>query len=223
MHRNRKLSPNPKFISTVIKQSEYFDEEILEKVINKYYTPTKFNNALNELSTKKQNLYMHLNISSLSYHHLELYNLISDMKIKPKIIGISESRLQKSKQHVTNISLPNYVYEYAPTESSKGGTLLYLDKNLKYNLWKDLNIYQKGMIESTFIEIINKNEKNMVAGCIYKHPKQTIPDFLDNHVLPLLEKLSNENKQILIMGDFNINLLNYDDKNTENFLDTMFS
>ena len=67
---------------------------------------------------------MHLNISSLPYHHLELYNLISDMKIKPKIIGISESRLQKSKQHITNISLPNYVYEHTPTESSKGGTLI---------------------------------------------------------------------------------------------------
>ena len=79
------------------------------------------------------------------------------------------------------------------------------------------------MLKSTFVEIINKNEKNMVAGCIYKHPKQTIPDFLDNPILPLLEKLSNENKQILIMGDFTINLLNYDDKNTANFLDTMFS
>ena len=41
--------------------------------------------------------------------------------------------------------------------------------------------------------------------------------------MSLLEKLSNENKQILIMGDFNINLLNYDDKNTANFLDTMFT
>ena len=186
MHGKRILSPNPKFISSVITQSEYFDEEILEKVNNKYYTPTEFNNALNELRTKKQNLYMHLNISSLSYHHLEIYNLISDMKIKLKIIGISESRLQKSKQHTTNISLPNYVYEHTPTESSKEGTLLYLDKNLKYKLRKDLNIYQKGMIESTFVEIINKNEKNMVSGCIYKHPKQTIPDFLDNHLLPLL-------------------------------------
>ena len=145
------------------------------------------------------------------------------MKIKPKIIAISESRLQKGKQHITNISLPNYVYEYTPTESSKGGTLLYLDKNIKYKLRKDLNIYHKGMIESTFVEIINKNEKNMVAGCIYKHPKQTIPDFLDNHLLPLLEKLSHENKQILIMGDFNINFLNYDDKNIANFLNTMFS
>ena len=72
MHGNRLRSPNPKFISSVIKQSQYFDEEILEKVNNKYYTPTEFNNALNELNTKKQNLYMHFNISSLSYHHLEL-------------------------------------------------------------------------------------------------------------------------------------------------------
>ena len=72
MHGNRLLSPNPKFISSVIKQSQYFDEEILEKVNNKYYTPTEFNNALNELNTKKQNLYMHFNISSLSCHHLEL-------------------------------------------------------------------------------------------------------------------------------------------------------
>ena len=123
MHGSRILSPNPKFISSVIKQSEYFDEEILEKVNNEYYTPTEFNNALNELSTKKQNFYMHLNICSLSCHHLELYNLISDMKIKPKIIGISESRQQKSKQNITNISLSNYVYEDTPTESSKGRTV----------------------------------------------------------------------------------------------------
>ena len=79
---------------------------------------------------------MHLHISSLSYHHLELYNLIADMKIKPKIIGISESRLQKSKQHITNISLPNYVHEHTPTESSKGGTFLYLDKKSQIQIKK---------------------------------------------------------------------------------------
>ena len=59
MHGNRMVSPNPKFISSFIKQSEYFNEEILEKVNSKYYTPTEFKNALNELSTKKHKLYMH--------------------------------------------------------------------------------------------------------------------------------------------------------------------
>ena len=117
------------------------------------------------------------------------------------------------------------MYEHTTTESSKGGTLLHLDKNLYYKLRKDLNSHHKGVIviDSIFVEIINKNEKNMVAGCIYKHPKQIIPNFLDNHLLPLLEKLSHKNKQILIMGDFNKNRLNYNNKNTPNLLDTMFS
>ena len=57
MHGNRILSPNPKFISSVIKQNEYFDEKTLKKVSNKYHTPTEFNNALNELSTKTKPLH----------------------------------------------------------------------------------------------------------------------------------------------------------------------
>ena len=35
MHGNRILSPNPKSISSVIKQSEYFDEEILILYLNR--------------------------------------------------------------------------------------------------------------------------------------------------------------------------------------------
>ena len=78
------------------------------------------------------------------------------------------------------------------------------------------------MIESTFIEILNKKQKNLIIGCVYKHPKHEVKDFTNNHMMPLLDKLSNENKDITIMGDFNVNLINCnDDKN--NFLDTMLS
>ena len=64
----------------------------------------------------------------------------------------------------------------------------------------------------------------MIIGCIYKHPKQRAHDFNENYVLPLMDKLSREKKDILIMGDFNINLLIYSiDKDTTTFLDTMFS
>ena len=42
--------------------------------------------------------------------------------------------------------------------------------------------------------------------------------------MPILDKLSSENKDIMIMGDFNVNLINYnDDKNASNFSDTMLS
>ena len=58
----------------------------------------------------------------------------------------------------------------------------------------------------------------------YKHPKHEVSDFTNNYITPLLDKLSNGNKDIMIMGDFNINLIHYnDDKNIGNFLDTMFS
>ena len=137
---------------------------------------------------------MHLNISSLSYHHLELYNLISSLKIKPNIIEISETRLQNGKEPITNISLPNYVYEHTPTESGKGGTLLYIDKSIKHELCQDRNIFEKKMTELTFIKILNKKQKNLIIECVYKHPKHEVKDFTNNHMIPLLDKLSNENK-----------------------------
>ena len=72
------------------------------------------------------------------------------MKMKAKIIGISESRLQKSKQHVPNISLPNYVYEH----TSKGGTILCLDKNLKYKLTLSSPILENGQTHSNKLSAI---------------------------------------------------------------------
>ena len=102
-----KLLSLPKIISSVIKQSEYFDDEILKKASNRFYTPDKFNTALKSFNLASQLFCMGLNISSLSYHHLELYNLLSNLKIKPNIIGISETRLQRRKQPITNVSLPN--------------------------------------------------------------------------------------------------------------------
>ena len=86
---------------------------------------------------------MQLNILSLSFHHLELYNLISCLKIKPNTTEISETRLKNGKEPITNISLPNYVYEHTPTKSGKGGTLLCIDKSIKYKLREELNIFEK--------------------------------------------------------------------------------
>ena len=128
LHREAIVSPNPKIISSIIKESKYFDEEILKSANNKFHTPDEFNDAIKSLNLASRLFCMHLKISSLSYLHLELYNLLSNLKIKPNIIGISETRLQREKQPITNISLPNYVYEHTPAESGKGGTLLHIAK-----------------------------------------------------------------------------------------------
>ena len=96
----------------MLRQNKIIDEELLRKANNKFFTPNEFNHALRNLVNRKQALYMHLNTSSLSYHQQELYNLLSSMKTKPKITGISQSMLQINRQPINNISLPNYVYEH---------------------------------------------------------------------------------------------------------------
>ena len=53
-----------------------------------------------------------------------------------------------------NLHLDNYSIEQTPTETSAGGTLLYINKRLSYQLRNDLKLYHPGKIESIFIEII---------------------------------------------------------------------
>ena len=88
----------------------------------------------------KESLSMHLNISSIPYHHEELHTLLNSLKVKPKILAISENRIRKDTQAISNISLQNYTYEHTTTEASTR-VLLYIEKDLTYKTCKDLLIY----------------------------------------------------------------------------------
>ena len=50
------------------------------------------------------------------------------------------------------ILIYNYSFEFTPTETSTGGTLLYIANHLSNKCNIDLNIYKKNELESTFIE-----------------------------------------------------------------------
>ena len=83
----------------------------------------------------------------ISYHIDDLTALTNNFRIKPGVIGLSETRLRKNWQSLSNINLENYVYKSTPIESSKGGTMLYVDKQLTYRLRKDLIMYKSKEIE----------------------------------------------------------------------------
>ena len=65
-----------------------------------------------------------------------------------------------------------YKHYYAPTESVKGGALLYINDQYNSKPRKDLEtlVYKTEQLESTFVEIINPGKKNTITGCIYRHP-----------------------------------------------------
>ena len=61
-------------------------------------------------------------------------------------------------------------------------------------------------------------------GVIYGHPSMDLTDFNCNYLNKLLENISKEQKSILLLGDFNVNLLNYNEHNqTNEFLDSIAS
>ena len=63
----------------------------------------------------------------------------------------------------------------------------------------------------------------MLCGCAYRHPNTNADNFND-YINQTMEKISKENKLILLMGDFNINLLNCESHGeTKDFINTMIS
>ena len=100
--------------------------------------------------------------------------------------------------------------------------MLYIKNDISYKLRNDLKIYKPKELESIFIEIINKNSKNIIVGCIYKHPTLSISEFNYSYIKDLLVNANSEKKEIMLMGGFNINLLNYEsNESVADFLDTM--
>ena len=99
--------------------------------------------------------------------------------------------------------------------------MIYISKKLNHKPRKDLEIYIKKQIESTFIEIINSKGKNTIVGCIYKHHTISQKEFTQQ-LKPLLLKISKEKKECYLTGDFNMNLLNLEnDSDIEEYYDTL--
>ena len=89
----------------------------------------------------------------------------------------------------------------------------------------DLKSYQSEKLESVFIEIIKSNNRNIIVGCVYRHASMEVNEFNSLFLNTLSENLlSEKNKEIVLLGDFNTDLLKYEkDHNTADFLDQMYS
>ena len=61
---------------------------------------------------------------------------------------------------------------------------------------------------------------NIIITCIYEHPGMNLNEFSKFYLNNFLDKLTEENKTVLLLGD--INYLNYDQHNlTDEFLDSL--
>lgn len=116
---------------------------------------------------------------------------------KLDVLGISETW---TKSYITNKSIAINGFNIVRNDrigKRGGGVALYINSNLKFNVVASSN---KTDIEYLFVEILLNSEKYIV-GVIYR-PRGYL-NCLDNVIADLCSKYKN----IIIMGDFNYNLL----------------
>ena len=79
-----------------------------------------------------------------------------------------------------------------------------------YQLRNDLYIHSPKQLESFFIVVSFVNTQNQIIGTIYKHLSMnaSIISFNNDYLKTVLNKIPNYSKNILLKGDFNVNLNN---------------
>ena len=162
----------------------------------------------------------HVNIKSLTKHFEELHPLLYSSKIPFDVIGISESKQPVNKKFLTNVNLHEYQLHSQPAKSACGGVAMYVKKSLDHKVLHHLNALEDEF-ETLWIELSTGPEcKNIIVCCAYRHPDA-------NKFIEYLESTlskHDKNKIICIMGDFNINLLNYEShRDTNEFINSMVS
>ena len=108
---------------------------------------------------------LHTNLASLYKYHDDLEQILSFMKIDFQIIGITEHKI-KDLTPISNVKLAGYhEFIYTPTQTSHGGSGFYIGDSLAFKRRNDLLLNPPGTgdFESTFLEIVIPNKKNLIA------------------------------------------------------------
>ena len=191
----------------------------------KYYSPHDFHSNYDINECFKNNRCfstIHCNIRSLSANFDNLLNMLSELYYSFSLIGLTETKFKVGQPEVTNTNILGYQFISQPSHSMAGGVGFYIKNSLSYMLRTDLTT-TKDEFEALWIELQNKGKTNVICGVIYRHPSGNLDTFL-GYLNSGIEKISQENKIYVLMGDFNVDLLKVDSHlNSDKFLNIMVS
>ena len=143
-----------------------------------------------------------LNINGLPKKKDELSTLMETLDCKFDIIGLTETHLNEvSAKHAT---LEDYILvSNSRKKKSWGGVAIYLRSDMTFKRRTDVDIFEEGVLESIFIEVVLKGE-SLFIGVVYRPPGSNLALFLDKMGV-ILAKL--QGKRLNLMGDFNLDLI----------------
>ena len=166
--------------------------------INKHFSACSYNS--------KDMTILHINTRSLLKNISQVEEMISVMSNPPEFIAISETKLNKNS-NLNFVQITNYQLLNQNSLTFAGGVAIYVKSNVNFTNRMDINFHCIEY-ESIWIEIISDSNKfnNIILGVLYRHPQGRVKDFTEQFS-ELLHDISNSKKDIIIVGDLNIDSL----------------
>ena len=123
---------------------------------------------------------------------------------------------------ISNADLCGYQFLSQPSLSNAGGVAFYINNNLNYNIRPEFTTTADDF-EALWIEVHNNCHSYLLCGIIYRHPNGALERFIE-YVISTTDRINQENKTCIIMGDFNLDLLKFESHSaTDGFLNTLGS
>ena len=200
----------------------FFNEQKLN-INTSYFLPSEAKNFL-QTSTINTFSVLHLNIRSMSKNFENLKQLLVTINYTFKIICLTETWCQT--QHLKTNSLyhlPEYtiIHQNRNSFHKGGGVCMFLHNSIIHKIRPDLSINDSDT-ESLSVEIINKSSKNIIVNVVYRPPGGAIKPF-KKFLKDIIIKNKKTSKSLYIVGDLNLNALDYEcNSKVKNFFNLIF-
>jgi hypothetical protein len=196
-----------------------------------YYDFDEFSHAMTVQDASRSLSIMNTNARSLIKNINNYKVLFETMNDKANfqfdVIAFCETWLNDSLEHLVYLEGYSHVFKHKTPNKNGGGLGFYIKSNLTTKIRKDLSIpcEHTSLFDCLFIEVqTHSSHPSILIGNFYRSPSNQNGQLFIETLGPLIEKVLQENKQLVIMGDMNIDLLKLNsDRLSNTYFDLMTS
>jgi hypothetical protein len=184
-----------------LKNSLYYDQEEFSQLVS----PQDSEKFLSIMNTNARSLVKH---SSEYKVFLEMIQQSANFSFD--VISFCETWLNESLEEL--VTMDNYVgiFKHKCPNKEGGGLGFFLKSDLSFKVRNDLSVPEElsSLFDCIFVDIdIGTSSKNIIVGNLYRSPSNQSEHLFTEALSTILDKVSMENKLLVLLGDVNIDLL----------------
>ena len=186
--------------------------------ISKYYDLNAYNDSFKYQNPDLLSI-LHCNIRGAHNNKVALESLLHSLKHQPQIIALTETWFTETDKE--NFFLDGYNIFHVVRESPHGGSSILVLKELDSELYQQFS-FTNQEIEICTIKLKISNTTYNISSIYRPHSKSIHVNEFRKELAKLLKNADYKKHKNILVGDFNINLLQHEDhQDTGDFLNMM--